>query len=93
LQRAQLLAAYSVGIAIIQLRQICRRFDLDSDLDAALEAFARGSCATAAGRLADVEHLLASRFGPAALRARGLILVISQALTQHSLYFDAGEPG
>jgi uncharacterized membrane protein YccC len=92
LQRSQLLAAYSVGIEIIQLRHICRRFNLDSDLDAALAAFARGSCAITTARLADVEHLLASRFGPAALRARGLILAISQALTQHAAYFDAGVP-
>jgi uncharacterized membrane protein YccC len=93
LQRSQLLAAYSVGIEIIQLRHICRRFNLDSDLDAALAAFARGSCAITTARLADVEHLLASRFGPAALRARGLILAVSQALTQHAAYFDAGASG
>src|SRR5262249_37206459 len=34
LQRSQLLAAFSVGTEIIQLRQICRQFDLESSLDA-----------------------------------------------------------
>ena len=90
LQRSQLLAAFSVGTDIIQLRHICRRFDLGSDLDAALEAFARGSCATATARLADLDRSLASRFG--GLRARGLILAISDALTQHAAYFDVGAP-
>jgi len=93
LQRSQLLAAFSVGIEIIQLRHICRRFDLGSGLDVALEAFARGNCAMTAARLADLDRALASGFGAAALRARGLVLAISQALTQHSLYFDAGAPG
>jgi len=90
LQRSQLLAAFSVGTDIIQLRHICRRFDLGSDLDAALKALARGSCATATARLADLDRSLASRFG--ALRARGLILAISDALTQHAAYFDVGGP-
>jgi len=42
-----------------------------------------------------VDQLLAARFGAslAALRARGLILALSEALTQHSFYFDAGMPG
>jgi uncharacterized membrane protein YccC len=93
LQRSQLLVAFSVGTEIIQLRHICRRFDLGSGLDAALEAFARGNSAITNARLADLDHALASRFGAAALRARGLILAISEALAQHTPYFDAGAPG
>jgi uncharacterized membrane protein YccC len=93
LQRSQLLAALSVGIETIQLRHLCRRFDLGSELDRALDAFARGSCATATARLGDLDRALASRFGAAALRARGLILAISQALTQHAACFEAGARG
>jgi uncharacterized membrane protein YccC len=93
LQRSQLLAAFSVGTGIIQLRHICRRFDLSSSLDAGLEAFARGSCAITTARLASLDGALASRRDVAALRARGLILAISQALTQHAAYFDAGASG
>ncbi|HMD64999.1 MAG TPA: FUSC family protein, partial [Stellaceae bacterium] len=37
LRRSQLVAALSVGSEIIRLRRICRRFDLGSHLDAALE--------------------------------------------------------
>jgi uncharacterized membrane protein YccC len=93
LQRSQLLAAFSVGAEIIQLRHICRRFDLGAGLDAALEAFACGSSAIATTRLANLDAALASRPDAATLRARGLILAISEALTQHSSYFDAGAPG
>jgi hypothetical protein len=93
LQRSQLMAAFLVGILIIQLRHIAHRFELSSGLDIALQAFARGSSAIATATLADLDAALASRPGAAALRARGLILAISEALTQHSSYFDAGAPG
>jgi fusaric acid resistance family protein len=93
LQRSQLVAALSVGIEIIRLRPICRRYDLASGLDAALRTIARGSSASAVGSLANLDAGLASRPGAAALRARAKILAISEALTQHSAYFDAGAPG
>jgi len=93
LQRSQLLAAFLVGTQIIQLRNIARRFDLSSSLDAALDALARGSSALATATLANLDAALASRPGAGALRARGLILAISEALTQHSAYFGAGAPG
>jgi uncharacterized membrane protein YccC len=93
LQRSQLMAAFSVGTAIIELRHTCRRFDLSGDLDAALEAAGRGNCAITTARLADLDRALTARPRAAALRARGLVLAISQALTQHSAYFDAGAPG
>jgi uncharacterized membrane protein YccC len=43
LQRAQLLAALSVGTEIIRLRRVARRFELHAELDAALAALARGN--------------------------------------------------
>ena len=93
LQRARLVAALAVGIEIIQLRHIARRLDLGSDLDAALEALAQGDGETATARLARLDQLLASDpAGSVALRARGSILAISEALTQHASYFDAGAP-
>jgi uncharacterized membrane protein YccC len=95
LQRSQLLAAFAVGTAIIRLRQIWKRFDLGSGLDAALEPLAQGRSVTAVGRLASFDQALAARpdLGPEAMRARSLILAISEALTQHSACFDAGVPG
>jgi hypothetical protein len=44
-------------------------------------------------RLARLDEALASRPGAAALRARGSILAMSGALTQHAAYFDAGARG
>jgi len=93
LQRSQLMAAFSVGAAIIQLRHTCRRLDLSGGLDAALEAVGRGNCAMATAEIAALDTVLVSSPGAAALRARGLLLALSQALTQHSSYFEAGAPG
>ena len=93
LQRSQLMAAVSVGTEIIQLRQTCRRLDLGGGLDAALEALGRGNCAITTARLADLDRALTARPSAAVLRARGFVLAISQALTQHSSYFEAGAPG
>src|SRR6266436_283000 len=95
LQRSQLLAALSVGTEIIQLRHIAPRLDLGLELDAALEAVAEGNSAVATTRLAVLDHVLASLAGAgtgagAALRARGGVLAVSEALTQHASYFDAG---
>jgi uncharacterized membrane protein YccC len=93
LQRSQLLAALSVGTEIIQLRRIARRLNLGSELDAALEPLLRGDSGLATACLGRFDDALASRPGPAALRARGSILAMSEALTQHAAYFDAGAPG
>jgi len=98
LQRSQLLAALSVGTEIIQLRRIARRLDLGSELDVALAAVAAGNSAVATTRLAVLDHVLASLPGAgtgaqAALRARGGVLAVSEALTQHASYFDAAAPG
>jgi uncharacterized membrane protein YccC len=95
LQRSQLMAAFSVGSGVIQLRHIASRLELETGLDSALEALAQGECAIAVERLALVDHVLASRTGAATavLRARGLILAISASLTQHATCFDAGAPG
>jgi uncharacterized membrane protein YccC len=98
LQRSQLLAALSVGTEIIQLRRIARRLDLASELDVALAAVAAGNSAVATTRLTVLDHVLASLPGAgtearAALRARGGVLAVSEALTQHASYFDAAAPG
>ena len=93
LQRSQLLAALSVGTEIVRLRRVVRRADLGSELDTALEALRRGDIALAAGRLNGLDDALAARPGAAALRARCSILAMSEALTQHAGYFEAGVPG
>ena len=93
LQRSVLLAAFSVGSEIMQLRHIAFRLGLDTALDGALEALVQGQSAIATARLARLDAALAARPGVASLRARGSILAMSQALHQHAAHFDAGAPG
>jgi uncharacterized membrane protein YccC len=98
LQRAQLVAAGSVGAEIISLRRITRRFGRDAALDAALAAVARGDSAVAAERLARLDRRLAavSAITPGArsrLRMRGQILAMSETLVRHAAYFDSEAAG
>src|SRR5262249_27529524 len=88
-----LLAALSVGTEIVTLRRIARRMNLGSELDTALAALRRGDIALAATRLNGLDDALAARLGAAALRARCSILAMSEALTQHPGYFEAGVAG
>ncbi len=95
LQRAQLLAALSVGSEIIHLRRMAPRLGAVAQLDAALEAFAHGRSAIATMWLRQLDRRLASDTGAGpqaatALRARAHILAISEAFAEHRSYFDAG---
>jgi uncharacterized membrane protein YccC len=96
-QRAQLLAALSVGTEIALLRSICSLLALGPELDPAFAALAQGQSAIARTQLTRLDRRLASLpdEGPEAhlaLRARARILVLSEALAQHADYFDAGPP-
>jgi uncharacterized membrane protein YccC len=92
-ERSWLVAALSAGGKIIQLRQLYRELGVSSDLGGALEAVARGNSAAAITRFAAIDAALISRPGETVLRARGLILAVCHALSQHAAYFDAGAPG
>jgi hypothetical protein len=70
---------------------------LVSDLDATLEPFAQGNSAAAVARLERLDRRLASLTESDSqtgliLRERARILLICDALVQHRVYFDAGEP-
>jgi uncharacterized membrane protein YccC len=98
LQRSQFLAALSVGNSIIQLRCLASALGLDSDLVAALGALAKGNSAVATTWFRRIDDRLASlpdnqSATSIAMKARGSILAISEALTEHATYFDAGAPG
>jgi len=95
LQRARLLAALSVGIEIIHLREIAPRFGVAAEFDAALEDFARGNSAYAVARLWELDRRLASRTdtnleSAIGVRARSRMLVMSEVLSQHASYFNTG---
>jgi uncharacterized membrane protein YccC len=92
LQRAQLLAALSVGNQIIELRRIAHQLDLGAVLDAAFAALARGNTRLAIARLVHLDGVLVAMDVPGALRARASILATSEVLTQHTAYFKAGAP-
>jgi uncharacterized membrane protein YccC len=95
LQRAQLLAALAVGTEIIGLRQMAAHLGTTAELDGALNDIALGHSVEAIAQLRQFDDRLASTRetgteATMALRARGRILVISEALAEHGVYFDAG---
>jgi uncharacterized membrane protein YccC len=95
LQRAQLVAALSVGADIIHLRRIAPQLGVVSELDSALEAVAQGNGAVTTARLTALDQRLASlsEDDPQAslvLRERGRVLAICDALVRHRAYFEAG---
>jgi uncharacterized membrane protein YccC len=96
-QRARLLTALSVGGEIIHLRHMAPRLGVAAELDTALAAFAQGNSATVIARLRHLDGRLAElpkATPPAAtaLRARGRILIICEALSEHASYFDEEQP-
>jgi uncharacterized membrane protein YccC len=95
LQRAQLLAALSVGSKIMQVRRMASLLASGAELDAAFAALAQGSSAIARTRLTRLDQRLASLpdaepRADVAMRARANILAISEALAEHAAFFDAG---
>jgi uncharacterized membrane protein YccC len=98
LQRAQLLAALSVGSEIIRLRQLTRELELGAEFDLVLASVAQGDSSSAAAHLARLDAALAacegSEHGPQTImRARASALSLSEALDQHAVYFGAGAQG
>ncbi|HKF08530.1 MAG TPA: FUSC family protein [Xanthobacteraceae bacterium] len=97
LQRAQVVTALSVGSEIIDLRRMAPQLGGHSELEAALTALAQGDAAAATARLDALDRRLAALpdthpLTSLALRARTLILLISDALVQHRAYFEQGAP-
>jgi len=79
-----------VGSEIIQLRRMAPQLALTPELDAMLEAFAHRNGAIAIARLRRLDLSLASSLDTEiALRARGRILVLVEALSEHLSYFNA----
>jgi uncharacterized membrane protein YccC len=92
LQRAQLLAALSVGSDIIHLRRAIPWLGGAKELEEALKAFVGGHSATAIARLRQLDRRLTtagSRAG-GTLRLRCRILALNEALSRHAPYFDVG---
>jgi uncharacterized membrane protein YccC len=95
LQRAQLMAALSVGNETIHLRRAVPELGLSSELEPALDALAQGDCATAIVGLERVDCRLAALAesepqSSITLRERARILVVHEALVHHRAYFEDG---
>jgi uncharacterized membrane protein YccC len=95
LQRAQLVAALSVGSEIIGLRQLATHLGTTAELDAALNDIALGHSTKAIAKLRQLDGRLASAReidteAIMALRERSRILIISEAIAEHGHYFDTG---
>lgn len=92
LQRAEVLAAMSLGTEIIRLRPIAGQFGLGARLEVPLSAVAQGRIAAAIGHFIRLDEALESYANshPEAMRVRGSMIAISEVLTQHADYFDSG---
>jgi uncharacterized membrane protein YccC len=93
-QRARLLAALSVGAEIIHLSRMPPRLGA-AELETALKAVATGNTTSAIAKLRELDGRLASTpnakpEATIAVRARARLLVLSEALAEHSSYFDLG---
>jgi uncharacterized membrane protein YccC len=95
LQRAQLVAALTVGTEIIHLIRMIPPFGLDRELRSALDALAVGNGELARAAFVALDHQLAliadsDSHISLVLQTRGRILAVCDALVQHRSYFDAG---
>jgi uncharacterized membrane protein YccC len=97
LQRARLLAAFSVGNDINQLQHLISRLGMATEFNAALDSFAEGNSTAVIARLDQIDSLLVSGPDTApetddALRVRGRVVAISEVLAEHGSYFDSAAP-
>lgn len=94
LERAQLLAAVSVGNEINRLRSVADRFAFNADLKGILSALSQGDSAAAIAGLSALGQTLADRAAaePEVLHGCGRILALTEVLSRHAAYFDAEPP-
>jgi hypothetical protein len=90
-------AAIGVHSVPAARRQMAPSLSAATELDGPFEAVALGNSAIAIAQLRQLDRRLASSPESSqetltALRARGRILVISEAVGEHSSYFNAGAP-
>ena len=95
LQRAQLLAALSVGSEIIRLHQLTHELGLATQFDPVLASVAQGNSSSAAAHLARLDAALAASTATepemqTIMWARASALSFLETLDEHALYFGAG---
>ena len=95
MQRAQLLAALSVGSEIIRLHQLTHELGLATQFDPVLASVAQGNSSSAAAHLARLDAALAASTATepemqTIMWARASALSFLETLDEHALYFGAG---
>jgi hypothetical protein len=89
-QRGVLVTALAVGNSIVSLRQIAPQLGFAGEFDAALRHFTSGECSAMMTQLEAADRKLADDDEPAVMRARGQLLAIRDALSDHRVYFETG---
>jgi uncharacterized membrane protein YccC len=92
-QRAVLVTALTVGSSIVSLQQTAPQLGFAGEFDAALRYFSSGDCSATMPQLDAVDRRLAAianNDNLAVMRARGQLLAIREALSDHRVYFETG---
>lgn len=93
-QRSEILAALSLGLAVIRLRRVSLPASVRSKLEPFLSPLAYGEVTVARDRLVQCERALGDPASmlrqTSAIRARGLLQLIDDGLAQHAAYFSGG---
>jgi len=89
-QRGVLVTALTVGNSIVSLRQTASQLGFAGEFDAALRHFSSGECSAMMTQLEAADRKLADDDDPAIMRARGQLLAIRDALSDHRVYFETG---
>jgi uncharacterized membrane protein YccC len=92
LYRAVLVTALTVGQNIVSLQRTAPQLGFDWQLDAALRHFSSGDSMAMVTELEAADRRLATLVdnGGPVMRARGQILAIRDALSDHRAYFESG---
>jgi uncharacterized membrane protein YccC len=89
-QRAVLVTSLTVGGSMVALQQIAPQLGFAGEFEAALKHFSSGTCSAMMTQLEAAERRLAGNHDPAAMRARGHLLAIRDALSDYRAYFETG---
>jgi uncharacterized membrane protein YccC len=92
LHRAILITALAVGRNIVSLQRTAPQLGFAGELEAALKYFSSGNCAAMVRQLEAADRRLATLADNdlPVMRARGQLLAIHDALSDHRAYFETG---
>jgi uncharacterized membrane protein YccC len=92
-QRAVLVTSLTVGGSFIALQQAAPQLGFAGEFEAALRHFGSGDCSAMMPQLEAADRRLAAladRDDLAVMRARGQLLALRDALSDHRAYFESG---